>query len=549
MTNTSNIKKTKEWLTLKELFRKYRNTHMRTLFNDDPKRVDYLTHKFGPFHVDLSKNIVTKEIMSALYNLATSCDLKGWTEKMFQGEKINSTENRPVLHVALRNVSYSEKKGFEPLSPVFTDGADVMPDVVKTLNHMASFTRSIRTGSWKGYTGKPISTIINIGIGGSDLGPNMAYEALIPYKKQSINIKFVSNVDGTDIYEKLKDCDPETTLFIIASKTFTTQETMTNAETARSWFVDNTGSEKYISKHFVATSTAKEKVAAFGIDTRNMFLFWDWVGGRYSLPSAIGLPLMISIGVENYASFLRGYNLIDEHFRNAPLEENIPVNLALIGIWYINFFRSETLAILPYDQYLTLFPSFCQQSGMESNGKFIDRDGERVDYQTSPIIWGETGANGQHSFYQLIHQGTKLIPADFIGCIKSQSHLKNHHYKLMANFFAQTEALLNGRTKEQLESENCPPKLIPHRTFIGNNPTNTILIEKLTPESLGMLIAIYEHKVFTQGIIWNVNSFDQWGVELGKSLAENILSEIEAGKIKRHDASTTTLLNTFLELS
>lgn len=547
MNSRSNLTASKEWKKLEELYKKYQSTHMRDLFNTDPDRVDYLTLNYGPFHADLSKNILGKDVMEALYRLAESCDLSDWTEKMFSGEKINSTENRPVLHTALRNVRYHEDTGFEARCPINVDGSDIMPDVVKTLNLMAEFSRNVRNGNWRGYTGKKIRTVINIGIGGSDLGPSMAYEALLPYKKGSIEVKFISNVDGSSIHETLKHCNPETTLFIVASKSFTTQETMANAETARAWFIKKTGSEKDIRKHFVASSTAEEKVAAFGIDTKNMFIFWDWVGGRYSLPSAIGLPLMLSIGVKNYASFLRGYQKIDEHFRTAPMNENIPVNLALIGIWYINFFGSETLAILPYDHYLRQFPSFCQQSGMESNGKHIDRDGKRVDYQTSPIIWGETGANGQHSFYQLIHQGTKLIPADFIGCIGSHCELDSHHKKLMANFFAQTEALLRGKTEDELKTENCPEELIPHRTFIGNNPTNTILIKKLTPEALGMLIAIYEHKVFTQGVIWNVNSFDQWGVELGKSLAVNILNEIEADEIGEHDASTMTLLKTFLE--
>jgi len=520
---------------------------MRELFDSAPNRINDMTYKFGPFHLDLSKNLITKEITQALYKLAEACEVMPWADKMFNGEKINSTEKRAVLHIALRNVKYSKENMFEALSPVYEDGQDVMPLVVGTLNQMAVFSEKVRSGSWKGYTGKTVDTIVNIGIGGSDLGPHMAYEALRTFKHERLNVLFISNVDGTDITEALKACDPETTLFIIASKSFTTQETITNAETAKEWFIDKTGCENQIRKHFVAASTAEEKVINFGIDPVNMFQFWDWVGGRYSLPSAIGLPLMLSIGVENYAHFLNGYHQIDEHFRTAPLEKNIPVNLALIGIWYINFFNSETIAILPYDQYLSLFPSYCQQSGMESNGKFIDRDGRRVDYQTSPIIWGEAGANGQHSFYQLIHQGTKLIPADFIGFIESHNPIGDHHKKLMANFLAQTEALLQGRTSEQLVAEDCPAELIPHRTFMGNNPTNTILIEKLTPESLGMLIAIYEHKVFTQGIIWNVNSFDQWGVELGKNLADKILKDLDSGQPGDHDASTQSLLKLFID--
>ena len=547
MIDTPWLTKREEWKRLEALYEDTKNIHMRELFNNDPDRINYMTHKLGPFHIDLSKNLITKKIMGALYDLAEACEIKPWTEKMFQGEKINSTEKRAVLHIALRNVKYSSDKLFEALSPVYDDEKDVMPQVVSTLNQMAVFTEKIQTGSWKGYTGKPVDTIVNIGIGGSDLGPHMAYEALRTFKHKRLNVLFISNVDGTDISEALKKCDPETTLFIVASKSFTTQETITNAETAKSWFIKKTGREDDVRKHFVAASTAEEKVVKFGIDPVNMFQFWDWVGGRYSLPSAIGLPLMLSIGVENYASFLNGYHQIDEHFRTAPLEDNIPVNLALIGLWYINFFNSETIAILPYDQYLSLFPSYCQQSGMESNGKFIDRDGIRVDYQTSPIIWGEAGANGQHSFYQLIHQGTKLIPADFIGFIESHNPIGDHHIKLMANFLAQTEALLLGRTSEQLEQEGCAPELIPHRTFIGNNPTNTILIQKLTPESLGMLIAIYEHKVFTQGILWNVNSFDQWGVELGKNLADKILRDFESGKTGEHDSSTQSLLKLFID--
>ncbi len=547
MIDTPCLTKLEEWKRLEGLYEEAKKMHMRDLFNSDPDRVDYLTHKLGPFHIDLSKNLITKEIINALYDLAEACEVMPWAEKMFKGEKINSTENRAVLHVALRNVKFTDENKFEALSPVFEEGNDVMPGIVSTLNQMAVFTEKIRSGCWRGYTNKPVDTIVNIGIGGSDLGPHMAYEALRAFKHKRLNVLFISNVDGTDITEALKACNPETTLFIIATKSFTTQETITNAETAKSWFIEKTGCESEIRKHFVAASTAEEKVVKFGIDPANMFQFWDWVGGRYSLPSAIGLPLMLSIGVENFASFLNGYHQIDEHFRTAPIEKNIPVNLALIGIWYINFFNSETIAILPYDQYLSLFPSYCQQSGMESNGKFIDRDGRRVDYQTSPIIWGEAGANGQHSFYQLIHQGTKLIPADFIGFIETHNPIGDHHKKLMANFLAQTEALLQGKTSEQLKEEGCPVDLIPHRTFKGNNPTNTIMIQKLTPESLGMLIAIYEHKVFTQGIIWNVNSFDQWGVELGKNLADKILKDIESNSIEGHDASTQALLQLFID--
>ncbi len=545
--DTPCLTKRKEWKQLQSLYEESKEIYMRDLFNDDPDRVDFMTHKLGPFHIDLSKNLITKEIIQALHNLADACDVMPWAEKMFNGEKINSTENRAVLHIALRNVKYSKEGMFGALSPVYENGIDIMHLVVSTLNQMAEFTERIQNGSWRGYTNKPVDTIVNIGIGGSDLGPHMAYEALKSFKHERLNVLFISNVDGTDISEALKTCNPETTLFIIASKSFTTQETITNAETAKSWFIDKTGREDEIRKHFIAASTAEEKVIKFGIDPLNMFQFWDWVGGRYSLPSAIGLPLMLAIGVENFASFLNGYHQIDEHFRTAPLEKNIPVNLALIGIWYINFFNSETIAILPYDQYLSLFPSYCQQSGMESNGKFIDRDGRRVNYQTSPIIWGEAGANGQHSFYQLIHQGTKLVPADFIGFIESHNPIGDHHKKLMANFLAQTEALLKGRTSEQLELEGCSPELIPHRTFMGNNPTNTILVQKLTPESLGMLIAIYEHKVFTQGIIWNVNSFDQWGVELGKNLADKILKDFESGETGDHDASTQSLLKLFID--
>ncbi|MFH1428656.1 MAG: glucose-6-phosphate isomerase, partial [Candidatus Margulisiibacteriota bacterium] len=490
---TNNLTSLPEWKELQNQYAGIKDTHLKDLFAEDADRVNKMTLKFDPMLLDLSKNRITPEIMQTLIQLADKCELQAWKEKMFSGEKINFTEGRAVLHIALRNVSFNAAGGFKPLSSIMVDGEDVMPGVVDALNRMAAFTDKVRSGEWKGYTGKSITTVVNIGIGGSDLGPRMAYEALKPYKQENLEVKFVSNVDGTDISEVLKGLNPESTMFIIASKTFTTQETMTNANSAKQWFLDKTSGKGEIAKHFVAASTAEKLVTEFGIDLENMFPFWDWVGGRYSMPSAIGLPVMMAIGKENHAQFLSGYQKMDAHFFSAAAVENIPLNLALLGIWYNNFFGAESHAILPYDQYLARFAAYLQQGDMESNGKFIDRDGNKVNYQTGPIIWGEPGTNGQHSFYQLIHQGTKLIPADFIGFIKSQNPIGDHHDKLMANFFAQPEALMNGKTADQLKAEGCASELIPHRTFEGNRPTNTILIDKLTPETLGMLISMYEH--------------------------------------------------------
>ena len=478
---------------------------------------------------------------------ADRCRLTDAMENMFAGKKINSTENRAVLHVALRNRSNK---------PVYVDGKDVMPEVNGVLQQMNDFSQRVISGDWKGYTGKTITDIVNIGIGGSDLGPLMVTEALRPYKNH-LNLHFVSNVDGTHIAETLKKVNPETTLFIVASKTFTTQETMTNAQTARSWFLELAGDAGFVRNHFVAVSTNEKEVARFGIDTKNMFRFWDWVGGRYSLWSAIGLSIACGIGFDNYIRLLEGAHAMDNHFRNSAFHENIPVILAMIGIWYNNFYGAETEAILPYDQYLHRFAAYFQQGNMESNGKYVDRNGNQVDYQTGPIIWGEPGTNGQHAFYQLIHQGTKLIPCDFIAAAINHNQVGDHHQKLMANFFAQTEALMVGKSEEQVtaeltaagKSEDEIAELTPFKVFPGNVPTNSILVKKLTPETLGALIAMYEHKIFVQGIIWNIYSFDQWGVELGKQLAGNILPELEGdGPVIGHDASTNGLINAYKKM-
>lgn len=520
--------------------------NMVSLFSIEKDRLERMTHTLGRLYVDLSKNLVNKEIMTALNQLAKAMNISDKIKQMFSGEKINFTEGRAVLHVALRNVIYAQN-WFKSLSAIYVDGKDVMPDVVATLNRMAAFTDKVRSGEWKGATGKQIETIVNIGIGGSDLGPKMIVRALSPYKKEGLEVRFVSNVDGADIAENLKDLNPETTLFVIASKTFTTQETMTNAETAKDWFL-KTMQYKDVAKHFVAASTAKDLVTKFGIDANNMFPFWDWVGGRYSSPSAIGLPIMLAVGKENYADLLSGYHQMDEHFKTAPIEKNIPIQMALLGFWYNNFMGAQSVAILPYDQSMEHFAAYFQQGDMESNGKGVNIFGEKVDYQTGPIVWGEPGTNGQHAFYQLIHQGTKLIPADFIGFIRSHYPLGDHHDKLMANFFAQTEALMRGKTREELIAEGCPEDLIPFKIFEGNRPTNSILADRLTPSVLGNLIAMYEHKVFVQGVLWQVNSFDQEGVQLGKVLAGHILKEIEAGNVheKAHDPSTAALLKRFI---
>jgi glucose-6-phosphate isomerase len=526
-----------EWKALESHFGEMKGRHLRELFLDDA-RAEKFTMTSGDLMLDYSKNRITEETVNLLLNLAVSADLKTWIDAMFSGEKINKTEDRAVLHVALRAPKDSV---------IEVDGENVIPAVHAVLEKMAAFSQRVRSGAWTGFTGKPIRNVVNVGIGGSDLGPVMAYEALKCYSKRDLNLLFVSNVDGTHMAEALLGLNPEETLFIVASKTFTTQETMTNAHTARSWCLDALKDESAIAKHFVALSTNAAAVSAFGIDTDNMFEFWDWVGGRYSLTSAIGLPLMIAIGEENYRALLSGYHAMDEHFRTAPFAENMPVILALLGIWYNNFFDAESQAILPYDQYLSRFAAYFQQGDMESNGKYITRGGEKVEWQTGPIIWGEPGTNGQHAFYQLIHQGTKLIPCDFIGFCKSQNPIGDHHVKLMANFFAQTEALAFGKTRESLEAEGVPAELLAYKTFEGNRPTNTIMAEKLTPSVLGQLIALYEHKIFVQGIIWDIYSFDQWGVELGKVLAKQILPELEGEAVPAHDVSTNALINYFLK--
>ncbi|MDO4627958.1 MAG: glucose-6-phosphate isomerase [Planctomycetia bacterium] len=537
-----------QWKTLKQLAADLQNVTLRSLFEQDTDRAERMTLDACGVHLDYSKNRVNDAVMTALFDLARAAGVPAAIEKMFTGEKINITENRAVLHVALRNRSNT---------PIYVDGKNVMDDVNRVLAKMADFANLVRSGAWKGYTGKAIKNIVNIGIGGSDLGPVMAYEALKPYTKRDLTVRFVSNIDGTHLAEATRDLNPEETLFIIASKTFTTLETMTNAMTARKWVLDalkatapTAADSDIVARHFVALSTNAEKVAEFGIDTNNMFEFWNWVGGRYSMPSAIGLALMVAIGPENFFAMLDGYHAMDNHFRNTPFEQNIPVILALLGIWYNNFFGAASHAILPYDQYLSRFAAYFQQGDMESNGKYITLDGEKVTYQTGPIIWGEPGTNGQHAFYQLLHQGTKLVPADFIAFAKSQNPIgctpNEHHLKLMANVFAQTEALAFGKTEAEVRAEGVAESLVAHKVFEGNRPTNTILAEKLTPTTLGSLIAMYEHKIFVQGIIWNINSFDQWGVELGKVLAKRILDELEAENPElKHDSSTNALISWF----
>ncbi len=535
---------TKAWNRLEEYHFSFEDTHLKELFAADPERFQKYALKFEEMLVDYSKNLVDSEIMESLFELAKECGLKEATESMFTGQKINATEGRAVLHVALRNRNNT---------PIIVDGEDVMPEVNAVLEQMKAFSEEVISGKWKGYTGKAITDIVNIGIGGSDLGPLMVTEALKPYKNH-LNLHFVSNVDGTHIAETLKKVNPETTLFIVASKTFTTQETMTNAISARDWFLKTAIDEAFVKFHFVAVSTNAKAVAAFGIDTKNMFRFWDWVGGRYSLWSAIGLSIVLGIGYENYIQLLEGAHAMDNHFRNTEFSKNIPVILALIGIWYNNFYGAETEAILPYDQYLHRFSAYFQQGNMESNGKYIDRNGEQVDYQTGPIIWGEPGTNGQHAFYQLIHQGTKMIPCDFIAAAINHNQVGDHHPKLLANFFAQTEAMMVGKTAEQVESELKAAgkseaeitELLPFKVFLGNIPTNSILVKKLTPRVLGSLIAMYEHKIFVQGIIWNIYSFDQWGVELGKQLANAILPELKSDEpVTGHDSSTNGLINAY----
>ncbi len=538
---------TTAWQKLEEIHFESDATHMKELFAQDNKRFEKYSLKFEDILLDYSKNILSDEVKAVLIELADECGLKGAIESMFTGEKINATENRAVLHTALRNRSNT---------PVIVDGEDVMPEVNAVLDQMKAFSEKIISGEWKGYTGKAITDVVNIGIGGSDLGPLMVTEALKPYKNH-LNLHFVSNVDGTHIAETLKVIDPETTLFIVASKTFTTQETMTNANSAKDWFLASAGDIAHVAKHFVAVSTNAEAVAAFGIDTANMFRFWNWVGGRYSLWSAIGLSIVLGIGYDNYIELLSGAHAMDNHFRNEDFDKNIPVILALIGIWYNNFYGAETEAILPYDQYMHRFAAYFQQGNMESNGKYVDRNGEPVDYQTGPVIWGEPGTNGQHAFYQLIHQGTKLIPCDFIAPAINHNQLGDHHQKLLANFFAQTEAMMVGKTEEQVttelkaagKSDEEIAALLPFKVFLGNIPTNSFLVKKLTPRVLGSLIAMYEHKIFVQGVIWNIYSFDQWGVELGKQLANTILPELKGDeKVTGHDASTNGLINAWKEM-
>jgi glucose-6-phosphate isomerase len=522
-----------EWKALETHAHEMKQIDLRTLF-EHGGRSETFSLEAGDLLLDYSKNLITKETLAQLLELAEAVDLSRWIESMFTGEKMNETENRAVLHTALR----------APRETVVeVDGVNVIPEVHVVLDQMSAFSSQIRSGAWKGYTGRRIKHIVNIGIGGSDLGPVMASEALKPYGQRELKLHFVSNVDGTHIAEALRKVDAEEVLFIVASKTFTTQETMTNAHTARSWLIDQLGDEAAVAKHFVALSTNEDAVSAFGIDTANMFTFWDWVGGRYSLPSAIGLPLMISIGPDSFREMLAGYHAMDTHFRTAPLAENMPVILALLGVWYHNFFDADSHAILPYDQYMHRFAAYFQQGDMESNGKYVSRSGERVEWQTGPIIWGEPGTNGQHAFYQLIHQGTRLIPCDFIGFCQSHNPLADHHDKLMANFFAQTEALAFGKTREALEAEGVAETLIPHKVFEGNRPTNSLMAKQLTPAVLGQLVALYEHKIFVQGIIWDIYSFDQWGVELGKVLAKAILPELQGTSTLNHDDSTNRLIN------
>ena len=540
-----NPTQTAAWQALQKHFDEMKDVTIADLFAKDGDRFSKFSATFGDqMLVDYSKNRITEETLAKLQDLAKECDLAGAIKSMVSGEKINRTENRAVLHVALRNRSNT---------PILVDGKDVMPEVNAVLEKMKTFSQAIISGEWKGYTGKAITDVVNIGIGGSDLGPYMVTEALRPYKNH-LNMHFVSNVDGTHIAEVLKKVNPETTLFLVASKTFTTQETMTNAHSARDWFLKAAGDEKHVAKHFAALSTNAKAVGEFGIDTANMFEFWDWVGGRYSLWSAIGLSIVLSIGFDNFVELLSGAHAMDKHFSTTPAEKNLPVLLALIGIWYNNFFGAETEAILPYDQYMHRFAAYFQQGNMESNGKYVDRNGNVVDYQTGPIIWGEPGTNGQHAFYQLIHQGTKMVPCDFIAPAITHNPLSDHHQKLLSNFFAQTEALAFGKSREVVEQEyrdqgKDPATLdyvVPFKVFEGNRPTNSILLREITPFSLGALIALYEHKIFTQGVILNIFTFDQWGVELGKQLANRILPELKDDKeISSHDSSTNGLINRY----
>lgn len=544
----STLTESPAWKALEQHYQEMSGVHMRDLFAQDPARFDKFSLRFGDILFDYSKNRITETTMSLLFDLSRQAELSAQIEAMFTGQKINTTEGRAVLHIALRNRANR---------PIIVDGQDVMPEVNAVLARMRTFSEAVRSGAWKGYTGKPMTDVVNIGIGGSDLGPQMVTRALTHYSKRDLTMHFVSNVDGTDIAETLRHVNPETTLFLVASKTFTTQETMTNANTARAWFLEAARDESAIAKHFAALSTNRDKVAAFGIDTQNMFEFWDWVGGRYSLWSAIGLSIALAIGMDRFEELLTGAHKVDEHFRTTPFERNIPVIMGLLGIWYNNFFGAQSHAILPYDQYLARFPAYFQQGDMESNGKSVTKDGQWVDYTTGPIIWGEPGTNGQHAFYQLIHQGTKLVPCDFLAPARSLNPIGEHHAILIANFLAQTEALMRGRTEEEARAELVASGvsgaelevLVPAKTFPGNRPTNSFLFKELTPETLGSLIALYEHKIFTQGVIWNINSFDQMGVELGKQLAKVVEPELKSdAEITSHDASTNGLINAYKQM-
>jgi len=530
------------WKALEAHFQKVRDLHLRQLFAEDHERGERFVVEGAGLYLDYSKNRITNETVSLLLQLADECGLRDKIDAMFRGDKINITENRAVLHVALR-----APEG----ATINVDGQNVVPEVHAVLNKMAAFSERVRSGVWTGHTGKRIRNVINIGIGGSDLGPVMAYEALKHYSERSMTFRFVSNVDGTDFAEAVQDLDPAETLFIVSSKTFTTLETMTNAHSARDWTLDGLGGDtKAVAKHFVAVSTNAAKVSEFGIDTENMFGFWDWVGGRYSMDSAIGLSTMLAVGPDNFKALLAGFHEMDEHFRTTPFEKNLPVIMGLLSIWYNDFFKAETVAVLPYEQYLKRFPAYLQQLTMESNGKHVTLDGATTDYATGPIYWGEPGTNGQHSFYQLIHQGTRLIPCDFIAFIRTLNPLGRHHDMLLANVFAQSEALAFGKTPEQVKGEGTPDWLVPHRVFEGNRPSNTILTQELTPGTLGKLVALYEHSVFTQGAVWNIDSFDQWGVELGKVLAQRIIPELESKTEPglNHDSSTNSLIRRYRKL-
>ena len=539
---SESLTKSQAWKALATHHQKIGDLHLRTLFKDDPQRAERMTAEVLGIFLDYSKHRITDETLKLLLKLAEESHLRARIDAMFRGEKINITENRSVLHVALRT-----PRG----ESIVVDGENVVPEVHAVLDKMTDFTNRVRSGTWKGHTGKRIGNVVNIGIGGSDLGPVMAYEALKFYSDRALTFRFVSNIDGTDLVEATRDLDPEQTLFIVSSKTFTTLETMTNAQSARDWLLAGLGNDsKAVAKHFVAVSTNAAKVSEFGIDTANMFEFWDWVGGRYSMDSAIGLSTMLAIGQDNFRALLDGFHQMDEHFRTAPFDRNLPVLLGLLAIWYNDFFGAQTVAVLPYEQYLKRFPAYLQQLTMESNGKHVTLDGADVEYQTSPIYWGEPGTNGQHSFYQLIHQGTKLIPCDFIAFAQPLNPLGRHHDMLIANVLAQAEALAFGKTADQVKAEGTPDWLVPHRVFEGNRPSNTILAERLTPETLGKLVALYEHSVFTQGVIWNIDSFDQWGVELGKVLAQQIIPELESKDEPNlvHDTSTNNLIGRYRKL-